>query len=83
MRRRLSACPPSPSLLTRSLLFFDRSSGISEKYSLHHNVRILDGSLVLAAQLAKQYLTQRRLPDSAIGTSPVSNTLPLFHSLAC
>ena len=40
--------------------------GISEKYSVHHGVRILDGALVLAAQLAKQYLTQRRLPDSAI-----------------
>ncbi|CED84854.1 heat shock protein [Phaffia rhodozyma] len=40
--------------------------GISEKYAIHHGVRILDSSLVLAAQLAKQYLTSRKLPDSAI-----------------
>ncbi|KAL7417045.1 P-loop containing nucleoside triphosphate hydrolase protein [Mrakia frigida] len=40
--------------------------GISEKYEIHHGVRILDSALVLSAQLAKQYLTQRRLPDSAI-----------------
>ncbi|KAL7421874.1 hypothetical protein Q5752_003645 [Cryptotrichosporon argae] len=40
--------------------------GIREKYETHHGVRVLDSALVLAAQLAKQYLTQRRLPDSAI-----------------
>jgi ATP-dependent Clp protease ATP-binding subunit ClpA len=40
--------------------------GIREKYETHHGVRILDTALVLAAQLAKQYLTSRRLPDSAI-----------------
>lgn len=40
--------------------------GISEKYETHHGVRIMDSALVLAAQLAKQYLTARRLPDSAI-----------------
>jgi ATP-dependent Clp protease ATP-binding subunit ClpB len=40
--------------------------GIREKYETHHGVRIMDSALVLAAQLAKQYLTARRLPDSAI-----------------
>ena len=40
--------------------------GIREKYETHHGVRIMDSALVLAAQLAKQYLTSRRLPDSAI-----------------
>lgn len=40
--------------------------GIREKYETHHGVRIMDSALVLAAQLAKQYLTMRRLPDSAI-----------------
>ena len=40
--------------------------GIREKYETHHGVRIMDSALVLAAQLAKQYLTGRRLPDSAI-----------------
>lgn len=40
--------------------------GIRDKYETHHGVRIMDSALVLAAQLAKQYLTARRLPDSAI-----------------
>lgn len=40
--------------------------GIREKYETHHGVRIKDAAIVLAAQLAKQYLTARRLPDSAI-----------------
>jgi ATP-dependent Clp protease ATP-binding subunit ClpA len=40
--------------------------GLKEKYETHHGVEIVDGALVLAAQLAKQYLTARRLPDSAI-----------------
>ncbi len=42
------------------------SRGIREKYQTFHGVRALDSALVLAAQLAKQYLTQRRLLDSAI-----------------
>ncbi|TBU35264.1 P-loop containing nucleoside triphosphate hydrolase protein [Dichomitus squalens] len=40
--------------------------GIREKYEVHHGVRILDGALISAAQLAHRYLTSRRLPDSAI-----------------
>lgn len=40
--------------------------GIREKYETHHGVRIKDAAIVLAAQLAKQYLTARRMPDSAI-----------------
>ncbi|ORX36608.1 putative heat shock protein [Kockovaella imperatae] len=40
--------------------------GIREKYETYHNVRIQDAALVLAAKLAKQYMTQRRLPDAAI-----------------
>ncbi|KAH6917389.1 heat shock protein [Coprinopsis sp. MPI-PUGE-AT-0042] len=40
--------------------------GIREKYEVHHGVRILDGALITAATLAHRYLTQRRLPDSAI-----------------
>jgi ATP-dependent Clp protease ATP-binding subunit ClpA len=40
--------------------------GIREKYETHHGVQIMDSALVLAAQLAKQYLTTRRMPDSAI-----------------
>jgi ATP-dependent Clp protease ATP-binding subunit ClpB len=40
--------------------------GIRDRYSSHHGVAIKDASLVAAATLAKRYLTQRRLPDSAI-----------------
>lgn len=40
--------------------------GIREKYEVHHGVKILDGALISAAQLAHRYLTSRRLPDSAI-----------------
>ncbi len=40
--------------------------GIREKYEVHHGVTILDPALVAAAELASRYLTQRKLPDSAI-----------------
>lgn len=40
--------------------------GIREKYEVHHGVRIHDGALISAAQLAHRYLSSRRLPDSAI-----------------
>jgi len=40
--------------------------GIREKYEVHHGVRILDPALIAAAELAHRYLTQRKLPDSAI-----------------
>ncbi|WFD31839.1 hypothetical protein MSPP1_002879 [Malassezia sp. CBS 17886] len=40
--------------------------GLCEKYEVHHGVRIMDGALVAAAQLAKRYLTSRKLPDAAI-----------------
>jgi ATP-dependent Clp protease ATP-binding subunit ClpB len=40
--------------------------GLKEKYETHHGVTIQDGALVTAATLAARYLTQRRLPDSAV-----------------
>lgn len=40
--------------------------GLAPKYEIHHGVRILDLALVTAAQLAKRYLTYRKLPDSAV-----------------
>uniref|UniRef100_A0A7S1XH37 Clp R domain-containing protein n=1 Tax=Compsopogon caeruleus TaxID=31354 RepID=A0A7S1XH37_9RHOD len=41
--------------------------GLSPKYELHHGgVRIADRALVAAATLAKRYITERKLPDSAI-----------------
>ncbi|KAJ6509528.1 P-loop containing nucleoside triphosphate hydrolase protein [Mycena vitilis] len=40
--------------------------GISDRYEVHHGVRIHDGALIAAATLAHRYLTSRRLPDAAI-----------------
>lgn len=40
--------------------------GLKPKYQAHHGLRIKDGALVAAATLAKRYLTERKLPDSAI-----------------
>jgi ATP-dependent Clp protease ATP-binding subunit ClpB len=40
--------------------------GLKERYQAHHGVRIADGALVTAAQLAHRYITNRFLPDKAI-----------------
>eukprot|EP00951_Prasinocladus_malaysianus_P002729 scaffold19380_cov32-Prasinocladus_malaysianus.AAC.1 len=40
--------------------------GLREKYEAHHGVRIADGALVAAAQLADRYITGRFAPDKAI-----------------
>lgn len=40
--------------------------GLKDSYESHHGVRITDSALVLAAKLAKRYVTSRFLPDSAI-----------------
>ncbi|MBP6673435.1 MAG: AAA family ATPase, partial [Bacteroidetes bacterium] len=40
--------------------------GISERYEVHHGVRITDGAIVAAAQLSHRYISDRFLPDKAI-----------------
>jgi ATP-dependent Clp protease ATP-binding subunit ClpB len=40
--------------------------GLKERYETHHGVRISDSALVVAAQLAHRYITDRFLPDKAI-----------------
>ena len=40
--------------------------GLKEKYETHHGVRIYDSAIVMAAQLAQRYITNRFLPDKAI-----------------
>lgn len=40
--------------------------GIKERFEVHHGVRILDASLVAAAQLSDRYISERFLPDKAI-----------------
>ena len=40
--------------------------GLSERYEVHHGVRILDSAIVAAARLSQRYITDRFLPDKAI-----------------
>jgi ATP-dependent Clp protease ATP-binding subunit ClpA len=40
--------------------------GLKDKYEVYHGITISDGAIVTAATLAARYLTQRRLPDSAV-----------------
>jgi len=40
--------------------------GIKHKYEIHHGVKILDNAVIGAVTYAKRYLTERKLPDSAI-----------------
>ena len=40
--------------------------GLKERYELHHGVQISDNAVVVAAQLADRYITNRFLPDKAI-----------------
>lgn len=40
--------------------------GLRSRYEIHHGVRISDTALVCAATYGKRYLTERKLPDSAI-----------------
>lgn len=40
--------------------------GLKERYEVHHGVTILDSAIIAAANLAARYITQRRLPDSAV-----------------
>ncbi|RDL40453.1 Uncharacterized protein BP5553_00432 [Venustampulla echinocandica] len=40
--------------------------GLKERFEVHHGVTISDSALVTASTLAARYLTQRRLPDSAV-----------------
>jgi ATP-dependent Clp protease ATP-binding subunit ClpB len=40
--------------------------GLSERYEVHHGVRIQDAALVAAAVLSDRYVTARFLPDKAI-----------------
>ncbi|KAL1217304.1 Chaperone protein ClpC2 [Cardamine amara subsp. amara] len=40
--------------------------GLRERYEIHHKLRYTDDSLVAAAQLSHQYISDRFLPDKAI-----------------
>jgi len=40
--------------------------GLSNRYEVHHGVRITDAAIVAAAQLSSRYISDRFLPDKAI-----------------
>ena len=40
--------------------------GLSNRYEVHHGVRITDAAIVAAAQLSDRYISDRFLPDKAI-----------------
>ena len=40
--------------------------GVKEKYEVHHGVEISDPAIIAAASMAQRYISDRRLPDSAI-----------------
>jgi len=40
--------------------------GLKDRYELHHGVKIHDSAVVASCQMAKRYLTDRKLPDKAI-----------------
>ncbi|NOS55205.1 MAG: ATP-dependent chaperone ClpB [Cyclobacteriaceae bacterium] len=41
--------------------------GIKDKYELHHGVRIKDDAVISAVELSSRYISDRFLPDKAIG----------------
>jgi ATP-dependent Clp protease ATP-binding subunit ClpB len=56
----LTIDPPTPEQAVEVL------RGIATKYEQHHNVRIGDPAVTAAVRLAKRYVQDRALPDSAI-----------------
>src|SRR5699024_4028519 len=40
--------------------------GLKERYELHHGVEITGPAIIAAATMAHRYISDRRLPDSAI-----------------
>ncbi len=40
--------------------------GLKDRYELHHGVKIHDSAVVAACQMAKRFMTDRKLPDKAI-----------------
>jgi ATP-dependent Clp protease ATP-binding subunit ClpB len=41
--------------------------GLKERYESHHGVRIVDEALLAAVRLSRRYVTDRCLPDKAVG----------------
>jgi ATP-dependent Clp protease ATP-binding subunit ClpB len=41
--------------------------GLKERYEVHHGTRILDSAITAAVTLSQRYITDRALPDKAIG----------------
>ena len=63
LERRFQPVYVSPSSVEDTIAIL---RGLSERYEVHHGVRIQDGALVAAATLSDRYLSGRFLPDKAI-----------------
>jgi ATP-dependent Clp protease ATP-binding subunit ClpB len=61
--RRFSTIQLDPPSLDQAM---EIVRGIAERYEAHHKVRISEGAVVAAVQLAKRYLSDRALPDTAV-----------------
>ena len=48
--------------------------GLKERYASHHGVNISDRALVMAAELADRYITNRFLPGGWLGSHAVHAT---------
>lgn len=54
--------------------------GLKDKYEKYHNIKIPDEVLKLSSELAKKYINDRFLPDSAIDL--IDETCAAFHLLS-
>jgi ATP-dependent Clp protease ATP-binding subunit ClpB len=61
--RRVTMIPVDPPTVEGAV---EMLRGIATRYEAHHHVRIGEGAIVSAVHLAKRYLQDRELPDSAI-----------------
>lgn len=61
--RRVTMIPVDPPTVEQAV---EMLRGIATRYEAHHNVRIGEGAIVASVNLAKRYLQDRELPDSAI-----------------
>jgi ATP-dependent Clp protease ATP-binding subunit ClpB len=61
--RRVTMIPVDPPTVEQAVEIL---RGIATRYEAHHHVRIGEGAIVASVHLAKRYLQDRELPDSAI-----------------
>src|SRR5579884_1525545 len=63
LERRFQPITVRESTVEESILIL---RGLRERYEQHHRLRITDGALKAAAEMAERYITDRFMPDKAI-----------------